>query len=187
VKKAKTKKRVAKAKPKKAPRRATGSRWLAFVKKHGVVFASARGPIPNVAEAVAGEPIVGSWWAHPKGKQIFQVLSQLDDSADIRCFRLVDGKITLAHRRVWPALVRLGKEGALPADRLASLQQEHMPSGEHRNFVTPFPEWVDAETAKVAERLSKEQALKALPFSAAGGAASRSRSSRAAGPRRATS
>ena len=36
-----------------------------FVERHGVVLASARGPVPNVAEAVAGEPIRGSWWGHP--------------------------------------------------------------------------------------------------------------------------
>ena len=93
------------------------------------MLASARGAVPSVAEAVAGEPIVGSWWAHPKGKAIFAALSELDDSVDVRCFKLVDGKITLVHRRVWPALVRLARDGMLAAERLASLQQEHMPTG----------------------------------------------------------
>src|SRR5438067_11959720 len=105
------------------------SRWLAFVKKHGVVLASARGPVPNIAEAVAGEPIIGSWWAHRKGKDIYRALAELDDCDDVRCFRLVDGQVTLAHRRVWPALVRLAQGGAIAPDRLASLQQEHMPTG----------------------------------------------------------
>jgi len=128
--------------------------WLGFVKKHGIVLASARGPVPSVAEAVAGEPIVGSWWAHPKGKAIFAALSELDDSVDVRCFKLVDGKITLVHRRVWPALVRLVKDGVITADRAASVQQEHMPTGEHRNIVTPFPEWVPEEVASAADALS---------------------------------
>jgi len=47
---------------------------LRFVEEHGVVLASARGPVPSVAEAVAGTPIRGSWWAHPRGKQIFAAL-----------------------------------------------------------------------------------------------------------------
>jgi len=136
--------------------------WLGFVKKHGIVLASARGPVPSVAEAVAGEPIVGSWWAHPKGKAIFAALSELDDSVDVRCFKLVDGKITLVHRRVLPALVRLARDGVLAADRLASLQQEHMPTGEHRNVVTPFPDWVDEETADAAKKLTAEQARSAV-------------------------
>ena len=34
---------------------------IAFVRKHGVVLASAKGPVPNLADAVAGEKIRGSW------------------------------------------------------------------------------------------------------------------------------
>ncbi len=35
---------------------------LAFVKRHGVVLHAARGPVPSLAEAIAGGPIRGSWW-----------------------------------------------------------------------------------------------------------------------------
>lgn len=155
-----TKRTKRKRKPaaKRKRRRPAASRWVKLVAKHGVVLASARGPVPSIAEAVAGEPIVGSWWAHPKGKAIFAALSELDDSDDVRCFKLVDGKVTLVHRRAWPALVRLARDGVLPAERVASLQQEHLPTGEHRNFVTPFPEWVDDATARAADQLSVEQA-----------------------------
>jgi hypothetical protein len=153
------------ARRKSAPRSATrgGSRWVKLVENQGLMLASARGGIPNVAEAVAGAPIVGGWWAHPKGKAIFAALSEIDDSVDIRCFKLVDGKITFAHRRVWPALVRLGRDGALGLDRLAAVQQEHMPTGEHRNFVTPFPDWVDDATAAAADKLTLAAAKKQLP------------------------
>ena len=42
---------------------------LAFVERHGIVLESARhAAIPSLAEAIAGEPIRGSWWAHPKGR-----------------------------------------------------------------------------------------------------------------------
>jgi hypothetical protein len=160
--KPKAAKRAKKLRPKPVARSPKPASWLGFVKKHGIVLASARGPVPSVAEAVAGEPIVGSWWAHPKGKAIFAALSELDDSVDVRCFKLVDGKITLVHRRVWPALVRLARDGVLAAERLASLQQEHMPTGEHRNVVTPFPDWVDEETADAAKKLTAEQARSAV-------------------------
>jgi hypothetical protein len=114
--------------------------------------------VPSVAEAIAGEPIIGSWWSHAKAQVIFDALSEIDDDVDIRCFRLVDGKVTFVHRRMWPALVRLAREGRLPADRVASVQQEHMPTGEHRNLVTPFPDWVPEEVALAADKLTTDQA-----------------------------
>lgn len=141
-----------------AQRASAGSRWLAFVERHGVVLASARGPVPSVAEAVAGQPIVGSWWAHPRGKAIFAALSEIDDADDVRCFKLVDGKVTFVHRRMWPALARLASDGVLAAPRVASIQQEHMPTGEHRNLVTPFPDWVPDEVARAAAALTIEDA-----------------------------
>jgi hypothetical protein len=80
-------------------------RWLEFVEQHGVVLASARGPIPSLAAEVAGELIVGSWWSHPKAQVIFETLSAIDDDVDVRCFKLVDGKVTFVHRQLWPALL----------------------------------------------------------------------------------
>ena len=157
-------KKAAKQAKKPKARKASASRWVKFVEKHGIVLASAKGPVPNVAEAVAGEPIVGSWWAHAKGKAIFAALSEIDDSTDVRCFKLVDGKVTFAHRKVWPALVRLGKEGVISAEQLAAVQQEHMPTGEHRNIVTPFPEWVDDATATAAEKLAVDKARAQLAW-----------------------
>jgi hypothetical protein len=141
-----------------AARRAPINRWLRFVERHGVVMASARGPVPSVAEAVAGQPIIGSWWAHPKGKAIFDALSELDDSDDVRCFKLIDGKVTFVHRRVWAALARLASDGVLAAPRVASIQQEHMPTGEHRNMVTPFPDWVPDDVARAATALTVDDA-----------------------------
>src|SRR5512138_2619316 len=94
-----------------------------FIARHGVVLASGKGPVPCLAEAVAGEPIRGSWWSHPKGQEIFRALGAADDSPDVLRFRLVGAKITLVHRRLWPALVRLADE--LGKDALAVLRQEH--------------------------------------------------------------
>jgi hypothetical protein len=138
--------------------RSRASRWLAFVERHGVVLASAKGPVPSVAEAVAGQPIIGSWWAHPKGKAIFVALSEIDDSEDVRCFKLVDGKVTFVHRRVWPALARLASDGVIAPSRVASIQQEHLPTGQHRNVVTPFPAWVPEDVARAATALTVEAA-----------------------------
>jgi hypothetical protein len=153
----------------KRPVMTVGRRWVAFVEEHGVVLASARGVVPNIAEAVAGEPIVGSWWAHPKGNAIFGALSSLRESRDVRWFKLLDGKITLVHRRMWPAIVRLARDGVLPLAAAADLQQEHMSSGEHRNIVTPFPAWVDDHTEDQATSLTIAEAQNALKLTACAG------------------
>jgi hypothetical protein len=133
-------------------------RWLAFIEQHGVVLASAHGPVPCIADAVAGQRIIGSWWAHPKGKAIFAALSEIDDSDDVRCFKLVDGKVTFVHRRMWPAVARLASDGLLEPARVASIQQEHMPTGEHRNVITPFPDWVPDDVADAARALTTDAA-----------------------------
>ena len=129
---------------------------VAFVEQHGVVLASARGPVPSVAETIAGEPIRGSWWGHARGGEIFAALEAIADSDDVRCFRLVGGKLTLVHRRLWPALVRLADE--LGRERLAAIVQVHTPSGAHKNTTTPFARWVTPELKVAARGLSVEEA-----------------------------
>src|SRR2546426_5078435 len=76
---------------------------LAFVRRNGIVLEGGRGPVPKLAEAVAGGPIRGSWWGHAKGKQIFWLTRAVRDSADVLVCRLVGGKITYVHRRVLAA------------------------------------------------------------------------------------
>jgi hypothetical protein len=152
-------KKPAPKRAKKRSRKLTGlAKWPQLVAKRGVMLASARGPVPSIAEAVAGEPIVGSWWSHAKAHAIFDALSAIDDDEAIKCFRLVDKKITFVHRRLWPALARLAQAGVLAPERVAAIKQEHMPSGEHRNFTVQFPEWVPADALAAAGALSVEDA-----------------------------
>src|SRR5256885_14972232 len=80
---------------------------LAFIKRHGVVLQSARGPVPSLAEAIAGGPIRGSWWGHPKGRLIFSATQAVCERPDIFGGKVVDGKITFVHRRLWAALAKL--------------------------------------------------------------------------------
>lgn len=134
---------------------------MAVLVEHGVLLESARGPIPNVAELVAGEPISGSWWGHHDSHAIFAEINELADSPDVVRLRLVKGKITLVHRRVWPALVRISDR--FPADRLASIEEGHTASGAHRKIETPFPDWVPADVLDAASTLSEEQARALLP------------------------
>ena len=63
---------------------------------------------PSITSLVAGAPISGSWWGHPDGKRIFQVLSALEDQGDVLFVPLLSAKVTLVHRRLWPALLGVG-------------------------------------------------------------------------------
>ena len=134
---------------------------LDWVREQGIVLQSARGPLPNLAEHIAGEPIRGSWWGHRSGHEIFAALTRLLDSPDVVATRLVDGRITLVHRRVWPALVRVADR--FPAERLAAVDEVHTASGAHRTIETPFPEWIPAEDFAAAAMLTVDEAFAVLP------------------------
>jgi hypothetical protein len=133
----------------------------ALLVEQGVLLESARGPIPNVAELIAGEPISGSWWAHTDSHAIFAVINELADSPDVVRLRLVNGKVTLVHRRVWPALVRVHDH--IPAARLASIEEQHTASGAHRKIETPFLEWIPADAVEAAAALTESEAFALLP------------------------
>lgn len=134
---------------------------MALLRDHGMLLQSARGPIPNVAELVVGEGIKGSWWSHPKSHEIFTALGLLDDSPDVVRVRLVNGKVTFVHRRVWPALVRVAER--FTPKQLAALHETHTASGAHKVEEQPFPGWVPPDVLEAAQRLSFEQALAQLP------------------------
>ena len=84
----------------------------------------------------------------------------MTESEDVLVCRLVEGKITLVHRRLWPALVRVAAR--FPPDRISKVRQEHTASGRHVNKEVPFPEWVPAKVRKQASSISEEEAIAAL-------------------------
>jgi hypothetical protein len=139
------------------PREWSPRRALAFVEKHGVVLESGRGPVPALAQAVAGHAFRGNWWGHPKRREIFQATRAVRDSSDVLVCRLIDGKITYVHRRVWPVLVRLAR--FVDGSRLAAIREEHTSSGSHRLVTVAYPQWVPPEVRTAAEALPESEAL----------------------------
>ena len=135
----------------------TARQALAFVHKHGVVLESAAGPVQSLAEAVVGAPIRGSWWRHPRGHEIFEVTRAVRSSRDVLVCRLVDGKITYVHRRLWPALYRVASR--FPPERLAQVNEVHTASGRHVSREVAFPLWVPAGVAEKAAKLSEAEAV----------------------------
>jgi hypothetical protein len=60
--------------------------------------------LPNLCRLVAGERVRGSWWAHPRAQDIFQVYDALEDHADVLILKLISGKVTYIHRTLWPQI-----------------------------------------------------------------------------------
>jgi len=135
----------------------TSRQALAFIREHGVVLEAAQGPVPSLAAVIAGGPIRGSWWSHPKSQEIFAVTRAIRDSEDVLVCRLVRGKITFVHRRLWPALVRAA--GRLPVGRLSQVRDVHTGTGRHATSEVPFPDWVPPSVRSAARNLSEEAAL----------------------------
>ncbi|TAH39442.1 MAG: hypothetical protein EYC70_01265 [Planctomycetota bacterium] len=133
---------------------------LAFVRKHGIVLEAARGVVPTLADAIAGGAIRGSWWSHPRSHEIFELTRSIRDSEEVLVCRLIQGKITYVHRRLWPAVVRAA--GMFPRKNLARVHEVHAPTGRHVVKAVEFPKWVPSEVAGEAAKLGESEARSAL-------------------------
>ena len=133
---------------------------LAFVREQGIVLASAKGSAPRLIDAILGEPINGNWWAHPESRYIYNVLAAVSHSEEVLVCRLLRGKVTLVHCRLWSALVRVSRN--LDRTLLAQIREEHTSSGRHVNREIPFPLWVPATIHQQAALLTEQEAMLAL-------------------------
>lgn len=133
---------------------------LGFIEQEGLVLESARGPVPSLAQRITGRTIRGSWWADRDAPQIFALVKAVRRSPDVLVCRLIQGKITFVHRRLWPALVRMSNR--LPNDRLAAVKEIHTEHGKHAVQETAFPDWVPMDVLKAANQLEDEAAIAAL-------------------------
>ncbi len=129
---------------------------VAFIEHYGVILQAARGPLPSLAEAIAGGPIRGSWWGHPKGHEIFRAMELISDSDNVLACKLVDGKVTYVHRRLWPALVKLAAR--FRREQLAKVWNVHTATGAHRARRQAFPAWVPSEVMNEAKAMSASDA-----------------------------
>lgn len=83
--------------------------------------------LPSVCTLITGEALPGSWWSHPLAQTIFQVNEQLEDHKDVLITKLVSGKVTFVHRKLWPDIFSIGSARAewqmkgLSADALTLL------------------------------------------------------------------
>ena len=47
----------------------------------------------------------GSWWSDPAAHEIFAVNQLLEDHPDVLITKLISGKVTFVHRKLWPQLL----------------------------------------------------------------------------------
>jgi hypothetical protein len=90
---------------------------LSVLRQTGILLKS--DPVlPSIAALVAGEPIRGSWWAHPAGSRIYATLQELGAHPEVLMVKLVGGKDTLVHLSLWPEIYAIGSSGE-PWQRVA--------------------------------------------------------------------
>ena len=63
--------------------------------------------LPCVTQIIVGRRLRSSWWADPRTTLIYRVLQRLHKNSDVLAAKLVDGKVTLIHRKLWPAILRV--------------------------------------------------------------------------------
>ncbi len=77
------------------------------LERYGLLLESDRA-LPNLVTLITGGPVRGSWWGHPDGHEIYATSRQLSDHPDVAVTKLVSGKRTYVHRRLWSALIAIG-------------------------------------------------------------------------------
>ena len=101
---------------------------LDCLERVGVMLETDRA-FPSVAGLMVSEPIKGSWWAHSMANDIYMLSRGLIRHPDTILLKLLSGKTTYVHRRLWPELVAIGtaqeswQTRALPASARAMLKK----------------------------------------------------------------
>jgi hypothetical protein len=80
---------------------------FAAICKHGVLLETDRA-FPSLVALVAGGPVKGTWWAHHVANEIYMLGQRLKDHRDVLFIRLVTGKMTYVHRRLWGSIYAIG-------------------------------------------------------------------------------
>ncbi len=80
---------------------------LDYLRKLGVLLEADRS-FPSITGIMVREPIKGSWWSHSMANEIYLLCQRLIQHPDAICLKLLSGKATYVHRRLWPELIAIG-------------------------------------------------------------------------------
>ena len=133
---------------------------LEFLERYGLLLlADAR--LPSVANLVVGELLHRSWWGHPRGKEIYEIASRLAAHPQALMAKLVSGKETYVHARLWTALLGVGTArepwqlrdlSPLASFLLETLARESVLRIDHMQSSTGLPGKALAQAAREVER-----------------------------------
>jgi hypothetical protein len=124
--------------------------------------------LPSVASLIAGEPITGSWWSHAYAQDIFTALGEFEDHRDVMFTKLISGKVTLVHRKLWPEVVAIGtarewwQMKGLSESARALL--EMVDEGSVRTDQIAWPKSAKAKPGEAARELEKKLLIHAGQF-----------------------
>ena len=122
---------------------------LRELKRHGVLLQTDAW-LPNVCQLVAGAPVRGSWWAHPKSHEIFRVNCALADHPDVIVVKLISAKLTYVERALWSSVAAIGRpREAWQLQRLSPDARKLLKE------VDRAPVETDSRMAKAASELEK--------------------------------
>lgn len=110
--------------------------------------------LPSVTALIAGEPVAGSWWAHPSANLIYNALGTIEDR--VASCLMVGKKVTLVAPRLWADLVAVGSSRQpWQLDRLS----EHAKSLLDRVESSSNPVMADTTESRVAGKRLEERLL----------------------------
>jgi hypothetical protein len=89
---------------------------LALVRERRIV------PFADFVSAVAGGPVKGSWWGHPKGHEIFNLAGFV--RRECIYVKLVEGKETFLHESLYSAFARVVTDDGWRRKRIGALSKE---------------------------------------------------------------
>jgi len=101
---------------------------LDYLGRLGVLLEADRN-FPSITGIMVREPIKGSWWSHPMANELYLLSQRLVQHSDTIFLKLLSGKTTYVHRRLWPELIAIGTAqepwqlGALPTSAKSMLKK----------------------------------------------------------------
>jgi hypothetical protein len=92
----------------------------------------------------------------PERHEIFAVTRAIRESDNVLVCRLLEGKVTFVHRRLWPALVSAANR--IPSDHISQVREVHTHRGRHVTKEVSFPDWVPSSILAAARVVSENGA-----------------------------
>lgn len=147
---------------------------LQILRRFGVLLET-DAHLPSVASLIAGEPVSGSWWSHASAEKIYIALGEFADHRDVMFTKLLSGKVTLVHRKLWPEILAIGtartpwqmKALSKPARNLLKMIDEQ---GSIRTDQIAWPKSATAKPGEAARDLEKKLLLHSGQFHTGTGA-----------------